>query len=70
MARCPSIERRRWELTGDDTYRQVVIQGGKTMATRFNPAGRFLRSFLAPDSCFIDIMMNVGISAVGRRDMA
>jgi unsaturated chondroitin disaccharide hydrolase len=63
-----------WELTGDDTRRRVVIQGGRTMAARFNPAGRFLRSFLAPDSCFIDIMMNVGIIAVagleaGDRDL-
>ena len=70
---CPTWKKR-WELTGDDTHRQVVIQGGKTMATRFNPAGRFLRSFLAPDSCFIDIMMNVGIIAVagletGDRDL-
>jgi len=29
------------------------------MATRFNQKGRYLRSFLAPDSIFIDIMMNV-----------
>jgi unsaturated chondroitin disaccharide hydrolase len=42
----------------------VVIQGGKTMATRFNTKGKYLRSFLAPDSIFIDIMMNVGIVAV------
>ena len=34
------------------------------MATRFNTKGRFLRSFLAADSNFIDIMMNVGIIAV------
>ncbi len=34
------------------------------MATRFNTKGKFLRSFLAPDSIFIDIMMNVGFIAV------
>ena len=34
------------------------------MATRFNNKGRFIRSFLAPDSNFIDIMMNVGIIAL------
>jgi unsaturated chondroitin disaccharide hydrolase len=34
------------------------------MATRFNTKGRFLRSFLAADSNFIDIMMNVGIIAL------
>ena len=60
---CPTWKKW-WELTGDDAQRQVVIQGGKTMATRFNTGGRFLRSFLAPDSIFIDIMMNVGIIAV------
>jgi pfkB family carbohydrate kinase len=42
----------------------VVIQVGKTMATRFNTKGKFLRSFLAPDSIFIDIMINVGFIAV------
>ena len=60
---CPTWKKW-WELTGDDTRRQVVIQGGKTMATRFNTKGKYLRSFLAPDSIFIDIMMNVGIIAV------
>jgi unsaturated chondroitin disaccharide hydrolase len=60
---CPTWKKW-WELTGEDAQRQVVIQGGKTMATRFNTRGRYLRSFLAPDSIFIDIMMNVGIIAV------
>ena len=60
---CPTWKKW-WELTGDDTCREVVIQGGKTMATRFNSRGKFLRSFLAADSNFIDIMMNVGIIAV------
>jgi unsaturated chondroitin disaccharide hydrolase len=60
---CPTWKKW-WELSGDDRRRQVVIQGGKTMATRFNTKGKYLRSFLAPDSCFIDIMMNVGLIAV------
>jgi unsaturated chondroitin disaccharide hydrolase len=60
---CPTWKKW-WELSGDETSRQVVIQGGKTMATRFNSRGNFLRSFVAPDSIFIDIMMNVGIIAV------
>ena len=60
---CPTWKKRS-ELTGDDAARQVVIQGGQTMATRFNARGRYLRSFLAPDSIFIDIMMNVGIMAL------
>ena len=60
---CPTWKKW-WELTGDDAKRQVVIQGGRTMATRFNGKGKYLRSFLAPDSNFIDIMMNVGIVAL------
>jgi unsaturated chondroitin disaccharide hydrolase len=60
---CPTWKKW-WELTGHDTCREVIIQGGRTMATRFNSRGKFLRSFLAPDSIFIDIMMNVGIIAV------
>jgi unsaturated chondroitin disaccharide hydrolase len=60
---CPTWKKW-WELTGEDAKRAVVIQGGRTMATRFNSKGKFLRSFLAADSNFIDIMMNVGIIAV------
>jgi len=53
---------RRWhELTGDQAKDDVVVHAGRTLATRFNEQGRYLRSFLAADSLFIDIMMNVGI---------
>lgn len=53
---------RRWyELTGDPAADAVVVEAGRTMGLRFNEPGRYLRSFLAPDSLFIDIMMNVGI---------
>jgi unsaturated chondroitin disaccharide hydrolase len=53
---------KRWyDLTGDTRQKQVVIQAGQTLALRFNRVGRYLRSFLAEDSLFIDIMMNVGI---------
>ena len=53
----------------------VVVQAGRTLALRFNENGRYLRSFLAPDSLFIDIMMNVGIifhaaSRTGDEDLA
>jgi unsaturated chondroitin disaccharide hydrolase len=42
---------------------------------RFNERGRYLRSFLAPDSLFVDIMMNVGVifhaaSRTGDPDLA
>ena len=39
----------------------MVIDAGKTLALRFQPKGRYLRSFVSQDSIFIDIMMNVGI---------
>jgi unsaturated chondroitin disaccharide hydrolase len=49
------------ELSGDDAAKKVAVQGGQTLAKRFNSQGRYLRSFLAEDSLFIDIMMNVGL---------
>lgn len=53
---------RRWhEETGEAGKDDVVVHAGRTLALRFNEKGRFLRSFLAPDSLFIDIMMNVGV---------
>jgi unsaturated chondroitin disaccharide hydrolase len=52
----------RWyDLTGDPEARDVVIEAGRTMAGRFKEAGGYLRSWVAPGSTFIDIMMNVGI---------
>ena len=53
---------RRWhEATGDQSMDDVVVHAGSTLAMRFNERGRYLRSFLAADSLFVDIMMNVGI---------
>ncbi|KAA3658529.1 MAG: glycosyl hydrolase [Chloroflexi bacterium] len=53
---------RRWyELTGDEAINQVVIEAGQTLAMRFKEKGQYLRSFVADESLFIDIMMNVGI---------
>ncbi|WP_419922592.1 glycosyl hydrolase [Candidatus Poriferisodalis sp.] len=53
---------KRWHrLTGDPALEAVVVQAGRTMGLRFNDKAGFLRSFLAEDSTFIDIMMNVGI---------
>lgn len=67
---------RRWyEATGEEKYDAPVVQAGRTMALRFNEKGRYLRSFLAPDSLFVDIMMNVGVvfhaaQATGDEDLA
>ena len=53
---------KRWhDLTGDPAINQVVINAGRTLALRFKEKGRYLRSFVADNSLFIDIMMNVGI---------
>jgi len=53
---------KRWyDLTGDLKVNDVIIQAGRTLALRFKEKGRYLRSFVADDSLFIDIMMNVGI---------
>jgi len=53
---------RRWhEVAGDPALDAPVVQAGRTMALRFNDNGRYLRSFLAADSLFVDIMMNVGV---------
>jgi unsaturated chondroitin disaccharide hydrolase len=53
---------KRWfDVSGDESLNTVLYEAGKTMSLRFNEKGRFLRSFLAEDSLFIDIMMNVGI---------
>ncbi len=53
---------KRWyDLTGDTRINDVVIQAGRTLALRFVQKGEYLCSFVAPESLFIDIMMNVGI---------
>jgi len=50
-----------YDLGSDSTINQVVIDAEKTLALRFQPKGRYLRSFVSQDSIFIDIMTNVGI---------
>ena len=56
-----STYKRWYDLTGDPALNAVVIEAGRTMSHRFKEKGQYLRSFLAEDSLFIDIMMNVGI---------
>jgi len=59
----------RWhKATGDPRLREVLIEAGRTLALRYSSKGRFLRSFLAPDSLFIDIMMNVGLIFYAARE--
>jgi len=53
---------KRWyDLTGDPAKRAVVVEAGRTLSLRFKENGQYLRSFVADESLFIDIMMNVGI---------
>lgn len=59
----------RWhQLTRDPAINDVLIQAGRTLASRFNEKGQFLRSFVAENSLFIDIMMNVGIIFYAARE--
>lgn len=57
-----------YELTGDAGLQDVLITAGRTLALRFNPRGRYLRSFVAPESLFIDIMMNVPLIFYAARE--
>jgi unsaturated chondroitin disaccharide hydrolase len=53
---------KRWyDLTDNPDVQKVVIEAGQTLALRFKEKGQYLRSFVADESLFIDIMMNVGI---------
>jgi len=59
----------RWlGATGEAALKNVLIEAGRTLALRFNKRGRYLRSFVAEDSLFIDIMMNVGIIFYAARE--
>lgn len=53
-----------YEITGEQHLQDVIVQAGRTLAMRFNEKGKYLRSFVAPESLFIDIMMNVPLIAL------
>jgi unsaturated chondroitin disaccharide hydrolase len=57
-----------YRRTGERALNDVLITAGRTLALRFNPAGGYLRSFIAPESLFIDIMMNVPIIFYAARE--
>lgn len=59
----------RWfRKTKNPSLNEVLIEAGKTMALRFKERGQYLRSFVAEESLFIDIMMNVGIVFYAARE--
>ena len=55
-------------LTREPALRDVLIQAGRTMGLRYREAGKYLCSFIGPESLFIDIMMNVGIIFYAARE--
>ena len=50
-----------YDLTGDKNIQNTVLEAGQTLAGRFQEKGGYLCSFVAPESLFIDIMMNVEV---------
>ena len=56
-----------FELTHDARLHAVLVQAGRTLAMRFMPKGEYLRSFVAPESLFIDIMMHLPIFHFAQR---
>jgi len=61
----------RWyRLTREARLNDVLIQAGRTLALRFQHKGQYLSSFVAANSLFIDIMMNVGIIFYAARETA
>jgi len=59
----------RWhQFTRDSAARDVVFEAARTLAEHYNEDGQYLRSYIAEDSIFIDIMMNVGIIFYAARE--
>ena len=53
---------KRWQHHDSaDFIEATLIEAGRTAGSRFLERGAYLPSFVAAESCFIDIMMNVGI---------
>lgn len=48
-----------FDVSGDPLQDAVLIEAGRTLATRYQPAGGYIASFMGFESLFIDIMMNV-----------
>jgi unsaturated chondroitin disaccharide hydrolase len=63
-----STYQRWYRLTKDPALQAVIVEAGKTLALRFKERGHYLRSFVADNSLFIDIMMNVGIIFYAARE--
>jgi unsaturated chondroitin disaccharide hydrolase len=57
-----------YRLTREPALREILIQAGQTMGLRFKQQGKYLSSFIGPESTFIDIMMNVGVIFYAARE--
>jgi unsaturated chondroitin disaccharide hydrolase len=58
-----------YELTGNKDIQKRVLEAGQTLADRFREKGDYLCSFVAPESLFIDIMMNVEVIFYAAQEM-
>ena len=59
----------RWYQTTRQTdLNETLVHAGQTLALRFKERGQYLRSFVAENSLFIDIMMNVGLIFYAARE--
>ena len=59
----------RWyQITRQPELKDVLVEAGQTLALRFQERGSYLRSFVAENSIFIDIMMNVGLIFYAARE--
>lgn len=59
----------RWyQITRQKELNEVLVTAAQTLALRFQERGQYLRSFVAENSLFIDIMMNVGLIFYAARE--
>jgi unsaturated chondroitin disaccharide hydrolase len=60
----------RWyRLTRDNSIHEIVLEAGRKLAGHFSDNGQYLRSLVAEDSIFIDVMMNVGLIFYAAREL-
>jgi len=50
-----------YDQTGDEALNRVLIQAGRTLASRYQEKGGYICSFEDSSSLYIDIMANVGL---------
>ncbi len=59
----------RWYTqTRDSGVRDVLVDAGRNLSSRFQEPGGYLRSFVGDNSLFIDGMMNVGVIFFAARE--